>query len=246
MGGEYQVRATINAPALQNRTPSKAGPIASAAAATVMAAFAAMMFLYVNIIWNPAYYGEYGLTVDHWSHFSVKSIVPGSPAYRAGITVGDKVEWPRALRQRLQLFRIAPHPGERITLSILRGDQRHIVTLQARPLPPLPLADRILLAVKFAWLFVFIAVSYALVLLRPSIMTWGLFFFPFNLMIIFLPSDLFFSYIPTNWFIALRIARDLIAPAGIVGFLIFATRFPANAATGWRAVVPSARWRRRR
>jgi hypothetical protein len=68
-------------------------------------------------------------------------------------------------------------------------------------------------------------------------MTWGLFLFPLNLTIIFSPSDLFFSYVPTSWFLALRILEDVIAPAGIIGFFLFGILFPANASAGWRRTL---------
>ena len=213
--------------------------ILSGAAAIALALFAASRFAYANVIWNPSYYGEYGLSANSWAGYSVRHVVPGSPADKAGIRAGDRIERPHALHDRLVLTRIVPRPGEQITLSILHGANRRTVTLQARPLPPLSPTDRVLLAVDFAWLFVFVAVSFALVLLRPSIMTWGLFLFPLNLTILFMPSDLFFSYVPTNSFLALRIVEDIISATGIVGFFVFCIRFPANAPTGWRKTVES-------
>jgi hypothetical protein len=210
---------------------------ASVVAAVALAVFAATRFFYANIIWNPGYYGTFGLTANPWANFTVRRVVPGSPADQAGIQVGDRIEQPRALHDRLVLYRIAPRSGERITLSVLRGGHSRTVTLQARPLAPQPVTDRILLAAHFTWFLVFVAVSFVLVLLRPSVMTWGFFLFPLNLTIIFSQSDLFFSYIPTNWFLAMRIAEAVIASAGLIGFFIFGIRFPANDPTGWRRTV---------
>jgi hypothetical protein len=206
----------------------------SAVLAIALGLFAATRFAYANIIWNPGYYGEFGLTANPWTNFAVLRVVPGSPADQAGIRVGNRIARPDGLHERLVLSRIAPRPGERITLSVLQGDTSRAVTLQARPRTPLPAADRVLLAIHFTWLFVFVAVSLALVLLRPSAMTWGLFLFPLNLTIIFSSSDLFFSYVPTGLFLALRIVEDIIAPAGIIGFFIFGILFPANASSDWR------------
>jgi len=213
--------------------------VANTLAVLALTAFAATRFAYANIIWDPGYYGEYGLTVNPWANFTVRNIVPGSPADKAGIRVGDRIERPKALHERLTLFRIVPRPAERITLTVIRGDQRRAVSLQARPLPPRPAPDRALLALHFAWLFAFVAVTLVLVLLRPSMMTWGLFLFPLNLAIIFSQSDLYFSYIPTNAFLTVRFLEDIIAPAGIIGFLIFGICFPANETTGWRETLES-------
>lgn len=222
-----------SAPDMQSRLPF----VASAVVAIALAVFAASRFAYANVIWDPSYYGTYGLNANPWANFSVRRVVPGSPADQAGIKVGDRIERPQTLHDRLALSRIAPRPGERITATVLRGDQSRTVTLQARPLAPLSVADQVLLVIYFAWLFVFVAVTFVLVLLRPSIVTWGLFLFPLNLTIIFSPSDLFFSYVPTSSFLALRLFEDVIAPAGIIGFFLFGIRFPANVAPDWRRAL---------
>ena len=210
--------------------------MASPAAAIALALFAAAHFTYANILWNPGYYGEYGLGVDLPSGI-VGEIVPGSPADKAGIKLGDRIAPPPALRERLLVAGTAPHPGERIALSILRQDQRPTATLQARPVAPFPAVARVLLGLKVLWLFIFIGVGFILVLLRPSFMTWGFYLFALNLILITWPGSLFFSYIPSGWFVALTIVELIIAPAGVAGFLIFCVSFPANAPTGWRKII---------
>jgi hypothetical protein len=215
----------------------RVGSVASVAAAVAIAFFAASRFLYANAIWNPGYYGDFGLRANPRAGFAVSSVVPGSPADRAGIKVGDTIERPQSPHDRLVLTRIAPRPGERSTFVVVRGGERRVVTLEARPLPPLAGPGRFLLGLYFSWLFVFVGVSLVLAALRPSFMTWGFAFFPLNLTIIFSPSDLYFSYLPTGWFVAMRVAEDLIAPAGIIGFLIFGLRFPTIEPAGWRRAL---------
>jgi len=212
--------------------------IASTATAIALAVFALPCFMYALIIWDPGHYGEFGLFSDPGC-CSVVKVIAGSPADRAGIKPGDIVDRPRALHDRLVLAWTAPHPGERITLSVLHGSQLRTVTIQARPLAQLPSADRVLLGLKVVWLFVFLAVSFGLVVLRPSMMTWGFYLFALNLTLLFWPSYLFFSYIPAGWLVAMMIAQDIVAPAGVVGFLIFGIRFPANVPTGWRRAIES-------
>jgi len=82
---------------------SRLWSIASAAAAILLAGYAAAFFMYLNVIWNPSYYGELGLSVNAGSR-TVDQVVPGSPADRTGIKVGDTVEPPKMLRDRLILF----------------------------------------------------------------------------------------------------------------------------------------------
>jgi hypothetical protein len=209
--------------------------IASAAVAIALAIFAGSFFTYAIVIWNPGYYGEFGLSAS--TPDAVDDIVRGSPADKAGIKVGDRVARPRMLHERLLLLPVAPYPGERITLSILAGSHRRSVTLQARPLSPLPVTDRFQLLLKCIWQLIFLAVALALVLLRPTKMTWGFYLFAINLVLVVGPPSLVLSYAPEGWVVAAIIARDTIAPAGVAGFLIFCVRFPTDTSLGWRKVI---------
>lgn len=222
---------------------AKLRSIVSTAAAIALALFAGSFFACANVVWNPGYYGEFGMILADDSS-SVADVVPGSPAYRAGIRPGDKVDRPQEMRARLLLsspWRIAPRPGERMTISTLRGKQHTTLALQARPLVPLSVSEKVFLLLKFLWVLIFAAVAFALVLLCPSKMTWGFYLFALNLILIFgpgahgLPSVP--SSLPVGGLVAYGIAAGIIAPAGLAGFLIFCVRFPTNAPTGWRRVV---------
>jgi hypothetical protein len=195
----------------------------------------------VNLIWDPGRYGEFGIRID--SPNAVQDVVPGSPADRAGIRVGDRVERPTTPRQRFLLCEvptcyITPWPFERINLTILRIGAPFTATLYARPLPALSPIARFLLGLKCLWLFVFVAISLILVLLRPNRMVWGFYLLAINLVIIFGPPPLVLSYVPGGWFFG-SLLNDLIAPAGVAGFLSFCVRFPSNSAVGWRRLLES-------
>ncbi|HEV2037282.1 MAG TPA: PDZ domain-containing protein, partial [Candidatus Eremiobacteraceae bacterium] len=224
----------------RNATRFRWWSIASAAAAIALAGYAAVFFMYLNVIWNPGYYGQFGLLIDDDSH-AVSEVIPGSPADRAGIKIGDRVERPQTLRDWFSLHPdwATPLPGERTTLSLFRGDKFHTLTLQARPLPPLSVTNSARLVLKSLWLFVFVAVGLILVLLRPSKMTWGFYLFALNVVTVFGPPSSYLSHLPSSWLVIFHFFADVVAPAGVAGFLIFCVRFPANAAAGWRKVIES-------
>ena len=207
------------------------------AAAVVLALYAALSFTHLNVIWDPAYYGEFGLTVTSAAGPFVDSIVPGSAADNAGIKLGDRVDRPQALRDRLALTEfIAPRPGERMTINVLRGNQGRTLTLTARPLARLTTTDSLLLFLKHISMFVLLVVGLILVLLRPSKMTWGFYLVALS-MVLILGDDRFFS--GTALGLLVQIIDRIILPAGAIGFLIFCVRFPHNATTGWRKVIDS-------
>ncbi len=221
-------------------TPARLPFIASAVAGILLALFTLPLFAYINVIWDPSYYGELGLDVCFNNAGNVVSeVVPGSPADKAGIMPGDIVERPQTLRDRLLTctWNVKPRPGERLTLSIHRGEQRRTLTLRAVPVAPLSTTAAFLLVLKAAWLFIGIAVALVLVLLRPSKMTWAFYLFALNLVLVVGPPTFFLSYIPAAWNVAYETAIWIIAPAGVAGFLIFCVRFPANEVSGWRKPI---------
>jgi hypothetical protein len=203
---------------------------------------------YVHVAWNPGYYGDLGVGVCPPAQSKTRSgivayVAAGSPADKAGIRLGDAVDTPRTLRERIILCTwegvapLEPHPGERITLAVSRGAEHRLVTLQARPLPPLPLIDRLLVVLKSLWLLTFLAIALALVSVRPNKMTWGFYLFALNLVLVIGDPPIVLSYLPIGWFVGWDAAHDVIAPAGLTGFLIFCIRFPANAPAGWRISI---------
>jgi hypothetical protein len=204
--------------------------VASAVMAIALAGFAATYFTYLVVLWNPARFGDFGLFLEPTSR-TVEQVDPGSPADEAGIKRGDIIERP-PLRDRLILLG-NPRPGERLNISIPRGNERLSVTLRARTLPPLSFADRALTVVKFIWGFVFLAVGLLLVLLRPSMMTWGFYLLALNVLIVWGTPNEPLPYLPATWVIPIGIAQWIIAPAGLAGLLIFSVRFPNNAPASW-------------
>jgi hypothetical protein len=221
--------------------------VANAVAAFAVAVFALWQLSYVSVIWNPGRYGDVGLTIgdqvelpEYNSSYLVTSIVSGYPAEKAGIKLGDRVDAALPTRARLVLIGIlAPRPGEEVTIHTSRGRSHRTVTLQARPLAPLPAADDISLALQAITSFIFVAVGLALVLLRPSRMTWGFYLLGFAWISGALPHNGHWplSNTPTGFWIGWAVSSDVLLAAGAVGILIFSLSFPTNAPTGWLRTI---------
>ena len=224
---------TNNAPPAQ-ALPSRRS-ILSAVVAIALALYATLSFTHLKVIWNPAYYGVFGLTVDGVVGPFVNNLVLGSPADMAGIRLGDRVDRPRSLRDRLALTdMIAPRQGERMTLSVHRGSHRRILTLVASPFKRLTVIDSLLFLLKHISMLVYVVVGLVLVMLRPTKMTWGFYLIAIDV-VLTLGDDRFFTYAPLAWLV--QMLDRIIFPAGIAGFLIFCSRFPQNAPTGWRNTI---------
>jgi hypothetical protein len=220
--------------------------IANSVGAFALAAVAVSILSYVTVLWNPSHYGDVGLVVGSFAlpadnnSWLVTSLVPGYPAAKAGIKVGDRIDASMSWRDQMILTgQVAPHPGEEVTVQVMRGGERRALTLKARPLASLSAADGILLALQIAADAVFLVVGLALVLLRPSRMTWGFYLLAVMIGGVNTPHSTVYpiSYLPTSWLRVLGLVEDVIAAAGVVGFLVFCLRFPANSPTGWRRLI---------
>ena len=220
--------------------------IANAVAALAYAAITVVSLSYITVIWNPGYYGDFGLTVgdnalpaDNNS-WLVTELVPASPAQQAGIELGDRVDAVRDVRHVLILVGLmAPHPGEEVTLQISRGSKSRAVTLKARPLAPLTTTTSVILAFVTAANLVYLTVGLVLVLLRPNTMTWAFYLGAYAVNAATSSHEVLYpiSYLPINWLQMLNVVSDVLIAAGVVGFLVFCLRFPANAPTGWRSHI---------
>jgi|GEM_PF-2690133 len=207
--------------------------------AVAIALFAGTSFVYLNVIWDPGYYGDFGVTLDPDNAGLVYQVAPGSPAAKARIRPGDRIG-ASTFHGRLLLSPLngdaLPYPGEKVKAFVIRGGLRRSVTLQARPLPALSKTGKVLLAVRCAWLFAFVIMGLFLVLRRPSRMTWAFYLFAVNLVLV--PGPPLLPRAPDAWIIAgAVVAHDIIAPAGLAGFLVFCVRFPTNKANGWRRTI---------
>ena len=159
----------------------------------------------------------------------VNGVDRGSPAAKAGIVPGDRIvpPLPRGLTR---------DPPETLAFNLKHGGAVRSVVLAPVPRTMTRTEQLRLLALCASYLL-FVIVGSALLLLRPSAMTWA-----FYLYCIFRRyGDLFFYWPGSSaffWFNALAFAALGGASCALV--TIFALRFPANKVDGWRRPLNAA------
>lgn len=162
-------------------------------------------------------------------------VASGSPASKAGIQVGDSID----MRSTPAQFKYAVaeagtlESGQSATFGLVHNGARRSVTLTA--IPQVTEAQQIYIAYRIAVLGVallYIFLGAALVLLRPSLMTWGFFVYCLaNAPFTFYAIELFF---PFPWPFVVWGVNWLLIAGGDIGLVIFALCFLNEPITGWR------------
>jgi hypothetical protein len=173
----------------------------------------------LRCVWQPC--PRNGLSVDYEG--TVVDVAPDSPAAQAAVVPGDQVVAPLPR----ELYRDPPH---RLTFRLLHSGTIRSVTLDPRPTER-SVSDKLrLLALSLAY-FIFLVVGSAVLLLRPSTMTWSFYFYcvlrRFGDLGVYWPgSNAFFWF---NFF-----ALATLGGATCAFVLMFALLFPRNRLDGWR------------
>jgi hypothetical protein len=203
----------------------------------VAALLAAAMALALNVAATtqlfaaPATFGYHLIYTDG---NRVKTVEPDTPAARAGILPGDRLDFTgSAPHDRIVGLEYQPaRAGESVRFTLIRGAQTRVVTLHAVPLPARG-AGRTQFAVATSFLrlagFAYIAVALAILLRRPSRMTWGLFLYLCS------ATNVTLYRFPEWLFPFTQLATDVLDVAGPVGLVVFAARFPDDWPIGWRS-----------
>ena len=176
----------------------------------------------ISCIWQPC--PQNGLNVNFDG--GVTHVDPGSPAADAGIARGDRIlmPLPRGLSR---------DPPIAHTFYIERGGVARRLTLNTRPIAMTRGETLRLLALAGAYL-VYVLVGSALLLLRPSAMTWSFYLYS----VLRRYGDMYF-YWPGSaaFYWANALLYSTLGGATCALVLIFALRFPRNEVTGWRRPV---------
>jgi hypothetical protein len=226
----------------------------------VLTAWALAMVLpsFYQVAWPLASFGfsadNNGVIVDVTSPFAA---VGSSPAARAGLSVGDRIDLAR-MTCRTPASRVCADlvtvlggsgglqyvlPGREIDLPVrpAQGGAPRTVHLQAA-LAPLSYPGRIALLANTIASILFVLAAFRLVWSRPGAMVWGFFLYA----IWFNPGQTYAYYaVLQSWPIALlleQLAEGLAVGAAYAGLLVFALRFPGGAPDrrwyGWERAVP--------
>jgi hypothetical protein len=173
--------------------------------------------------------GTYGFLVDKNSA-TVTSVAAGSPAARAGVAVGERVNYATlSLRARKYAFLQEEVPAfAPISFQVFGGGAPQRVTLHASYV--LAVAPVVRLTAALSGLALGI-VGLLLVLLRPSRMTWG---FAFAAPPLLVPMSLVFWSQETHSTAAFvwDVGISVFYAAQVTGAMIFAARFPNDRPRG--------------
>ena len=184
----------------------------------------------IRRVWLPAGVFGYGTNLDG----VVTAVDADSPANRAAMQPGDRVDVRLSPPQNAWLIvqqPVAAKPGDSVSFDVARQGVHRTVTLASTP-EPMSDAFKVVLVAGIGATLLVVTIGAALVLLRPSPVTWGFFLFCVgNPPIKPLVLTLLLPYRAND---VLQTAVDIATCAGLIGLLVFALRFLSEPLEGWR------------
>lgn len=184
----------------------------------------------IALPWHP--FSGFGMQFD--AAGNIIGVQRGRPAAQAGIRPGDRLDMaamPLSSRRYLVTGYGGALDGTRATFVVRRGRDERTVSLVAIPHPRTLLDNVTDLVLMFA-ATAFILISAALVLLRPSKMTWA--FFIYGAFGGVGGSVLGLAAVPDWLYVVFSIVIEPLNTLAWIPFALFALRFPSDTAAGWR------------
>ncbi len=164
----------------------------------------------------------------------VTGVNPGSPAARAGLQVGDRLDetsmTPQELEDLIQVAAVQP-AGRAVSFAVLHHGVRRTVTLVSVP-EPMGVAEVTLLIIDFIAGFAFVGIGAAVVLLRPTIVSWSFFLFCLGAQSGSWSGLFIVTRAPVTQYFELFATSVLYL--GQFALLVFALRFLQEPIGGWR------------
>lgn len=159
-------------------------------------------------------------------------------AVKAGLRDGDRIDMAHTkpeFRIVVADAGITRSPGQRFTFAIVKGSRGRYVTVVSESFR-LSTAEKALLVGRLVAMLLFVGIGATLVLLRPSIATWGFYFYCLGLN--GAPAVVTPTLVgePWNWFIVV-LSQALLPAAAFVGVAVFALSFLHENMTGWREAL---------
>ncbi len=184
--------------------------------------------------------GTFGITLPLRTT-TVIGVDRGSPAYRAGIRVGDRL-YDEGNPETAPQVR-APYSGERERLTFERDHVKYTVTLTARSNPDFGLLRRIGGVLAYIPPTVFLVVAFLLVFLRPSIMSWSFYVFAVGYFGTS-PVFMYWSHVltPPAYLVLSFVLSTVLGPWSVLPLLPFVLRFPNGDTLGWRRPMDRFVW----
>lgn len=189
----------------------------------------------VALSWHP--FSDFGLEFDAVG--KIVGVDRGSSADKAGVRSGERIDLaatPIASRQYVVTGYSAAPAGLSADFVISDGSKSRLVRLVAAP-HPRSTVDNLTNDVLMIATAGLVAISAALVLLRPSKMTWAFFLYGATAGS---GSVLLNAALPLWAYVVQSLTLSTGLTLSWIPFAIFALRFPNDAATGWRRVAQNA------
>jgi hypothetical protein len=209
--------------------------VSNAVVALLVAYALGAMVSVASALWSTP--GSFGLGSDYRA--TVRDVVPGGPADRAGIAAGDRVvllAMPFADRRYLSGSGAPVRAGTTVHVVTEHGGVTRASALTADP-AELSLSDRWTLLVVLLASVMFVVVGAVLIVIRPSAATWG--FGLYSLLV--LPALSYPFAIPdARLAFGAVLFYDVVQNFGVAGLLLFALTFPRPFDVAWRVRVRQA------
>lgn len=184
----------------------------------------------------------YGVRLEGGTSNRIADVAPGSPAAKAGVVAGDVAVRPPFSTVTLDLQ--SPHRGDIESFAFRHADgAAYTATLRAVPVEGFGTLDRLSGILAIVPATVFLVVAFALVFVRPSVMTWSFFGTAVGYFSTAPSFQYFHTLLPAPLFAALTFAlQTLFGNFSVLLLLPFLLRFPNNELTGFSRAFDRAVW----
>ncbi|HTX57722.1 MAG TPA: PDZ domain-containing protein [Candidatus Acidoferrales bacterium] len=186
--------------------------------------------------------GTYGVQATRAFDGGVASVAPGSPAQRAGVRPGDRLVI-APFSKDFPAF-VFPRAGDRGTFTLRRpGGSIYRVTMTAVAYASFSRVEQLLGIFAILPATIFIAIAFALVFLRPNVMTWSFYAYAIGFLST-QPSLAFYqAYLSAAGFTALSLVLNaFFGNNAVLPLLPFVLRFPDDRLTGVSRVFDRGVW----
>jgi hypothetical protein len=186
--------------------------------------------------------GTYGVASERQFSVRVDAVAPGSPADIAGVRTGDTLDVTPFSKDFAAL--LYPRAGDHHSFAFHRPDGRaYTVTMTAVPLTSFTRTTQLLGILAIVPATIFVAIAFALVFLRPNVMTWSFYAFATGFLST-QPSMAFYqAYLPAGAFSVLAFFLTTVwGNFAVLPLLPFVMRFPDNRLTGFKQAFDRVVW----
>jgi hypothetical protein len=186
----------------------------------------------ISFLWSPR--GGVGIAANYGGR--ITNVVPGSPADLAHIAPGDRIVLPQTpFETRTKLLGAGSPfaPGTVLHVTVEHDGVVRSVALTARVHDP-GVAERVSLLLGSSSTLISIVVGTLLILLRPSLVTWGFGLFELLSNPVIPALSRFPSAAAHLTYVSIY---DVVQNVGVVGLLVFALNFPRPLRLRWRMVL---------